>query len=572
MSDQKKPANKANPQGVKKKGGPVKQPPGGFPTLVPVRPGKLPVKRDLSSFGGYPCPHYRERPVAPSLSSTCLGCINVPYCASHEDRSGTYGSGSTQPTTRLAPHELGRGAGAGGPVPPGDDTIRAHVSPEGSTTNPTGEDQHQQAARTNGGLIEDNPFSTEGHGPNTPTTTTAGTNTTDTIDTSGGNSNTIARLRSEGNNPREGREGEGTSTPTPASTATSHSRGEEEDQTSRGEENRIVASPRERTPNSRGEENRIGDMPPAGTPSTRGEVPLQDAASGDGGSGEGMAGAGRGGEGASSPSLSSSPSSSPSPLSASLSATLAPLRDGAVVAASPNARSLPVVGADGQLNLGAYRSSMPRVECNTCMLYDECPKAKPHAVCAYNELFDSFDTRSPAGIAAALDALVEEDGRRTMMAILQERLTTGGQIDPRVSHQMDSYQRRLVQVLGVKAALNPSSRKGPTHGVPGQATFVAYQGPAEGLNMGHGNGVSGTPYVGGSSGGLISKLLAMAVPTPSLDPTTGNPTQDPPAAASSTGTIDTTGLEIEDPNAPGLEAMSTHTTKHRAHITPPEDE
>lgn len=100
----------------------------------------------------------------------------------------------------------------------------------------------------------------------------------------------------------------------------------------------------------------------------------------------------------------------------------------------------------GGLNLGAWRRDLPRVECDVCNLADECPQYRASSVCAYNEVFDQFDTRNSDDVLALQQALVEVDKDRTMMAILQERLTTGGQIDPRVTQQMNSFQNRI-QVL-----------------------------------------------------------------------------------------------------------------------------
>jgi len=100
----------------------------------------------------------------------------------------------------------------------------------------------------------------------------------------------------------------------------------------------------------------------------------------------------------------------------------------------------------GGLNLGAWRRDIPRNHCDVCNLADECPKYQPASVCAYNEVFDQFDTRNSDDVMALQQALVEVDKDRTMAAILQERLTTGGQIDPRVTQQMNSFQNRI-QVL-----------------------------------------------------------------------------------------------------------------------------
>lgn len=97
-------------------------------------------------------------------------------------------------------------------------------------------------------------------------------------------------------------------------------------------------------------------------------------------------------------------------------------------------------------SLPKLQQALPSVDCDSCFLVDECPKYKPGSVCAYNEVFDEYDTRDAEGIVETMKALVDYDKTRTFRAMLNESASTGGQVDPKVTAQMDKFQARL-QVL-----------------------------------------------------------------------------------------------------------------------------
>jgi hypothetical protein len=107
------------------------------------------------------------------------------------------------------------------------------------------------------------------------------------------------------------------------------------------------------------------------------------------------------------------------------------------------------------LNLPAVSQMLPMVECDTCNLFDQCPERREGSVCAYNELFTGFDTRDPDQLVATMEWLTTVDWQRASMAVIQERLTTGGQIDPRTTAAMDSYERRAARLIDIKQARDP---------------------------------------------------------------------------------------------------------------------
>lgn len=125
----------------------------------------------------------------------------------------------------------------------------------------------------------------------------------------------------------------------------------------------------------------------------------------------------------------------------------------------PKHRRLPVI-TQGGLNLGALRQGLPRIECNNCAISEDCPKFEPGAVCAFNEIFDQFDTRNSDDLYALQQMLVEWDMDRTFKFMLLERLTTGGVADPKVSAQMDSLQRRIQLLHDMQVAKSPNPRTG----------------------------------------------------------------------------------------------------------------
>lgn len=94
-----------------------------------------------------------------------------------------------------------------------------------------------------------------------------------------------------------------------------------------------------------------------------------------------------------------------------------------------------------------YSKKFPKLSCDTCYAAAKCPEYKSGYVCAYNKMFDRFDTRSMGDIIQAMQGIVEYNMTRMQKAMIFE--TLNGAVDPQVSQLMDTnikYMQMLKQM------------------------------------------------------------------------------------------------------------------------------
>ena len=120
--------------------------------------------------------------------------------------------------------------------------------------------------------------------------------------------------------------------------------------------------------------------------------------------------------------------------------------------------------------LQEVRSGLPALGCSNCAVSGECPEYQEGGGCFFEPLFKKLPVRDLDSQLAHIEHLLEWDKERTLRAMLAERLTAGGQIDPRVSSQLDSHIARLKDF----AAL--TKRGGAPRAPMGSATLTA-RGP-----------------------------------------------------------------------------------------------
>jgi hypothetical protein len=112
---------------------------------------------------------------------------------------------------------------------------------------------------------------------------------------------------------------------------------------------------------------------------------------------------------------------------------------------------LPILDSNGNYQPGVLSEQLPRIECNSCYLAEECPAYKENNPCAFNSLEDQFDTTTTEGLKALLDMLLQIDKTRTLRQILVERMTTGGLYDPKTSQAMDRLRQSIGTTIQMKA-------------------------------------------------------------------------------------------------------------------------
>lgn len=94
-----------------------------------------------------------------------------------------------------------------------------------------------------------------------------------------------------------------------------------------------------------------------------------------------------------------------------------------------------------------YSNKFPKFACDTCYAAAKCPEFKAGYVCAYNKMFNRFDTRSMADIIQAVQGIVEHNMARMQRAMIMEVMN--GTIDPVTSQLMDTnirYMQMLKQM------------------------------------------------------------------------------------------------------------------------------
>lgn len=94
-----------------------------------------------------------------------------------------------------------------------------------------------------------------------------------------------------------------------------------------------------------------------------------------------------------------------------------------------------------------YSKKFPKMACDTCFAAAKCPEYKSGYVCAYNKMFDRFDTRNMADIIQSMQGIVEYNMGRMQKSMIFE--TLNGVIDPVTSQLMDTnirYMQMLKQM------------------------------------------------------------------------------------------------------------------------------
>ena len=92
-----------------------------------------------------------------------------------------------------------------------------------------------------------------------------------------------------------------------------------------------------------------------------------------------------------------------------------------------------------------YSKKFPKLACDTCYAAQKCPEYKAGYACAYNKIFDKFDTRDMGDIIQAMQGIVDFSLGRLQRTMMFEVLE-GGLPDPNVSAMMDQSMRYLAQL------------------------------------------------------------------------------------------------------------------------------
>lgn len=138
-----------------------------------------------------------------------------------------------------------------------------------------------------------------------------------------------------------------------------------------------------------------------------------------------------------------------------------------------------------------YSNKFPKFACDTCYAAAKCPEFKAGYVCAYNKMFNRFDTRSMADIIQAVQGIVEHNMARMQRAMIMEVMN--GTIDPVTSQLMDT-NIRYMQMLKQMYELGSPEVLRQTH-------IIRADGSEE----------KTTSITNPQSGGILEKLFSMNV-------------------------------------------------------------
>ena len=95
-----------------------------------------------------------------------------------------------------------------------------------------------------------------------------------------------------------------------------------------------------------------------------------------------------------------------------------------------------------------YSNKYPKMSCDSCINAQKCPEYKAGYACAYNKMFERFDTRDMGDIIQAMQGIVDFSLVRLQRGMLTETME-GGLPDPNVSNMMNQTMGLLTQLQRV---------------------------------------------------------------------------------------------------------------------------
>lgn len=92
-----------------------------------------------------------------------------------------------------------------------------------------------------------------------------------------------------------------------------------------------------------------------------------------------------------------------------------------------------------------YSSKYPKMACDMCVNAQSCPEYKAGYVCAFNKMFDRYNTRDMSDVIQAMQGIAEYSMIRLQRAMVVETMN-GGLPDPNVSQLMNQSMTLMAQM------------------------------------------------------------------------------------------------------------------------------
>lgn len=92
-----------------------------------------------------------------------------------------------------------------------------------------------------------------------------------------------------------------------------------------------------------------------------------------------------------------------------------------------------------------YSNKYPKMSCDTCVNAQTCPEYKAGYVCAYNKMFERYNTRDMGDVIQAMQGIADYSLIRLQRAMINETMN-GGLPDPAVSQMMNQAMSLMAQM------------------------------------------------------------------------------------------------------------------------------
>ena len=92
-----------------------------------------------------------------------------------------------------------------------------------------------------------------------------------------------------------------------------------------------------------------------------------------------------------------------------------------------------------------YSNKYPKLACDTCVNAQTCPEYKSGYVCAYNKMFERYNTRDMGDVIQAMQGIADYSLIRLQRAMINETMN-GGIPDPAVSQMMNQAMALMAQM------------------------------------------------------------------------------------------------------------------------------
>jgi hypothetical protein len=119
-------------------------------------------------------------------------------------------------------------------------------------------------------------------------------------------------------------------------------------------------------------------------------------------------------------------------------------------------RPMPILG---QMNVDQAREAkkvrgLPGYACSTCALGPECPEFQEGYVCAFEGAFAAFPVRDADSVMSLMAEVVDTNKSRWRMALLQERISSGGMADPNVTRLGEVVLSQAQALVDLQSEVN----------------------------------------------------------------------------------------------------------------------